>query len=123
MYQILQLGNHFFCPMRYLLSTLPSLRSYPSTAAPPATWSAVVVWRRPPPSTSSVPSPSPPAGSVCAYVIKMDRQTVECKEFRPDQESYLQDWSDTVTLLGHGKRVTKTGLPLEPIMIYTTDRL
>lgn len=47
-------------------------RSYPAPAAPPAMWSAMIVWSS--------------SGSVCVYVVKMDRQTVDSKEFRPDQE-------------------------------------
>ena len=74
---------------------LPHVKQYPKISlhicsqkayrTPPAKWSAIILWL--------------PSGAVGVYILKMDRQVVECKEFRPSQTLEAVDFVKSHTFI------------------------
>ena len=49
----------------------PKARPFEAHGIPQAKWSVVILWS--------------PSGTICVYVLKMDRRIMECKKFQPSQ--------------------------------------
>ena len=63
----------------------PKVRLFKAHGIPQAKWSVVILWL--------------PSGTICVYVLKMDRRIMECKKFQPSQTLEVVEYVKTHTFI------------------------